>query len=65
MAVEMTSDEYLDHEDNLDGLCLNCLEWTDGGCEGDAREYECDSCGARKVYGAQEAMLMGEIEITD
>jgi hypothetical protein len=23
-----------------------------------AREYECDSCGKRQVYGAQEVLIM-------
>jgi hypothetical protein len=28
------------------------------GVEPDAREYECEACGEREVYGAQE-LLMG------
>ena len=63
--IVMSSEEYLDHDDNMDGLCLNCLEWTDGGCEPDARYYECESCGQPKVHGAQEAMMMGMIEISE
>ena len=43
--------------DNNEGLCMACGEIAD--CvEPDAREYECESCGARKVYGAQEALLI-------
>lgn len=25
-----------------------------GGCEPDAREYECEACGEPQVYGAEE-----------
>ncbi len=38
------------------GLCLIC--GIDAmGCEPDAREYECESCGAPAVYGAQELLF--------
>ena len=39
------------------GFCLACGEDADG-CEPDARGYECEGCGASKVYGAEEVMLM-------
>ena len=39
------------------GFCLACGIDQDG-CEPDARKYECESCGEREVYGAQELVLM-------
>ena len=39
------------------GFCLACGQDADG-CEPDARQYECESCGERQVYGAQELALM-------
>ncbi len=39
------------------GFCLACGEETDG-CEPDARKYECPSCGAMEVYGAEECLMM-------
>ena len=41
------------------GFCLACGEQQEG-CEPDARRYECESCGQRKVYGAAEVLMMGE-----
>ena len=39
------------------GICLACgLEQE--GCEPDARRYECEACGERQVYGAEELVLM-------
>jgi hypothetical protein len=39
------------------GFCLACgLEVE--GVEPDARRYECESCGAPAVYGAEELFLM-------
>ncbi len=47
------TDEYL-------GFCLSCGAGADAdGVEPDARRYECEECGARRVYGAEECVLMG------
>lgn len=39
------------------GFCLACGEEQDG-CEPDARQYPCDACGEKQVYGAEEILLM-------
>lgn len=39
------------------GFCLEC--GADAyGCEPDARNYECDECGERQVFGASEVLIM-------
>lgn len=38
------------------GFCLACGEEQEG-CEPDARRYECEACGERKVYGAEELLM--------
>ena len=38
------------------GFCLACGAESEG-CEADAEQYECESCGAAAVYGAQEILL--------
>ena len=40
-----------------DGFCLACGAQA-YGVEPDARRYECEECGERKVYGAEECLLM-------
>lgn len=52
-------------EEGLNGVCLACGEIQYGGCEPDAREYVCPSCDAHKVYGLEEALFMGAIELAD
>ncbi len=42
--------------DSSSGFCIACGNEQDG-CEPDAREYECESCGEHMVYGAAELML--------
>jgi len=46
--------------DNSTGWCLACGK-TQSGTEPDARKYTCHCCGAAKVYGGEELMLMGLI----
>jgi hypothetical protein len=39
------------------GFCLACGEDADG-CEPDARNYECECCGEKQVFGAEELLFM-------
>ena len=39
------------------GFCVECGK-SASGCEPDAREYECESCGEKAVYGAEELLIM-------
>lgn len=41
------------------GFCTECGERQDG-CEPDARNYECDCCGAFAVCGAEEILISGK-----
>lgn len=63
LNVTVTEQEFLQHCEDYDGVCLVCLEWSTGGCEPDARGYRCGLCGSMSVYGAEEALLMGRIVI--
>lgn len=49
--------EAVEADDHL-GFCLECGEQA-YGVEPDARKYECECCGANKVYGAEEILVMG------
>ena len=58
MVIEMERIiEAVEADDNL-GFCVACGEEA-GSCEPDARQYECECCGAHEVYGAEELMLGG------
>lgn len=46
------------------GICISCGE-TQEGCEPDARNYECESCGERKVFGLEEALMQGLVDLED
>lgn len=43
--------------DEYEGICIACGEDAEG-VEPDARKYECESCGEKKVYGCQELLFM-------
>jgi hypothetical protein len=40
------------------GFCLDCGEEHEN-IEPDARRYKCEACGERRVYGAEEILVMG------
>jgi hypothetical protein len=48
--------EAAQHDEQV-GFCLACGAEQEG-CEPDARNYECKSCGRKKVFGAEELVLM-------
>jgi DNA-directed RNA polymerase subunit RPC12/RpoP len=60
--IIMTIDEYQMADDEMEGRCTACgMEAY--GVEPDARRYTCEYCEARAVYGVQELMLMGQIDL--
>ena len=57
--MKVSIDEILEAAEAQDGtgFCLACGAEA-YGVEPDARRYECEECGAKKVYGAEELLLM-------
>lgn len=43
------------------GFCRNCGAEKDC-CEPDARNYECEECGENEVFGAEEFLIMGQVD---
>lgn len=48
--------ELAEADDNL-GICLACGEVAEG-VEPDAENYRCEYCGERRVFGAEQALLV-------
>lgn len=57
MTVNIERILELVEDDSNTGVCLACGAEHDG-IEPDARRYVCEECGARRVYGAEELLLM-------
>jgi len=62
--IEISEAEFVELANGNMGVCLACGEYQDG-CEPDAHSYECESCGKRRVYGLEEALVMGAVCFTD
>lgn len=62
MRVKATKSDV---EDGTNGGCIGCGAIQYGGCEPDAREYECEECGKPKVYGLEELVIMGLVDLSD
>jgi len=55
--ARITLDQILNAvQDDYIGICIACGNEQEG-VEPDARKYECESCGERKVYGAEELLM--------
>jgi len=65
IELVMTAEEYQEHVDSSDGVCLNCGEIAYGCCEPDAENYPCDECGKARVIGIELALVAGDIIIED
>jgi hypothetical protein len=62
-VIVISEEEYARHSSDYDGLCLSCGEWSSGGVEPDAEDYECEVCGESAVCGTEQALLMGGLDI--
>ena len=47
---------------DMSGFCIECGAGRDC-CEPDARNYRCEVCGADAVFGAEELILMGRVDV--
>jgi len=63
MGKRISMSRYEEATENSEGYCSACKKWTAECCEPDAREYECPRCKQPKVYGCEEAMMMGLVEV--
>ena len=63
MIHELTEYKYLELVDSMIGLCDACGEERE--CtEPDAENYPCEACGAERVFGTEQLLIMGKVEIT-
>jgi hypothetical protein len=52
-----TLEEIEEASELMQGFCVACGAVREC-CEPDARRYECEDCGKRDVYGADEILVM-------
>ena len=66
VVTQVTQEEAENMMFGLDsiGYCRVCGAER-SGCEPDARGYECYECGEHQVFGFEELMIMGEVEIVE
>lgn len=63
--VKVSEADYLDAVDAYIGWCPVCQEFCRECTEPDAESYLCEGCGEEEVVGAENALIMGLIEIED
>jgi hypothetical protein len=60
-TIRATEEELMD---GTTGACLACGAYADG-VEPDARNYRCGDCGQLQVFGLEELLMMGRLELAD
>lgn len=61
---KLTKNEYNEMRNNYEGYCLTCGE-IGYELEPDARNYTCKECDTTQVFGIEELLMMGQVEIID
>lgn len=62
--ITIDAEQYESMREDSGGFCLACKAEA-YGVEPDARRYECESCGEKAVYGIEELLIMGKIDIEE
>ena len=57
-------DEFRDLSGLFQGYCTVCEDFTRDSTEPDAEGYDCPICGQDAVMGVEQALLLGEIDIS-
>ncbi len=63
-TVTVDEAEYLEACEDFLGWCPDCQAFSRESTEPDAHGYDCPSCGGRNVMGAEQALMLGVIELT-
>lgn len=61
--VIVSAVDFADAVDSYTGWCTACQEFTREATEPDAEEYDCPVCEDYTVMGAEQALMLGIIEV--
>ena len=60
--IRITKDAYHELTDAYQGICRACKAEHDM-VEPDAENYSCEACGEDEVFGVEQLLIRGELEI--
>ena len=60
-AIKIPLEQYEELREEYIGICLKCGAEREC-CEPDAAHYECDECGAKRVFGMENLLIMGYVK---
>ena len=60
-VMKITLEQFEYGEEMMIGFCRACGAERES-CEPDARNYPCEECGKKQVFGTQELLLRGLVE---
>jgi len=63
MPTLVTQRSYENACENYRGFCIKCKKFTRDCTEPDAEGYDCPKCKGKTVIGAENALVMGIVDI--
>ena len=64
MATKIGMRKYQNAVDGSRGFCTVCRKFTREMTEPDAEHYDCPKCDGKTVMGAENALMVGEIDVS-
>jgi len=61
----LTEEEFREGNEGGLGYCVACGEEREDYTDPDAERCKCESCGQHQVYGLDNLLIMGHIDITE
>jgi Zn finger protein HypA/HybF involved in hydrogenase expression len=61
--VSISEERFSEAVDNSEGFCTECNDFTHGSSEPDAENYKCPECKKNTVFGAEQALILGLIDV--
>lgn len=61
--LTLSEEDFVEMCDSYMGYCKTCKEFTRDSTEPDAENYDCPVCENLTVVGAEDALVMGLIDI--
>lgn len=64
-VISVSVEVYQEMADSYYGYCTNCGDFTRDCTEPDAEDYDCPVCEENTVFGTEQSLLLGLIDIEE
>jgi predicted RNA-binding Zn-ribbon protein involved in translation (DUF1610 family) len=62
-TIDISDVDYFEAVESYTGWCPDCGEFIRDNTEPDAEDYDCPTCLSKNVVGAEQALLLGYVNV--